>query len=256
MNEPPDAEREPDGYIRLPWPVVGGGLFVLLAALLAFGLFANRNLRPQLTVAPTAVIVGEAPTPGLIEAATPTALVGALATQVGTATAQPAPVAAATVAATATPAPVPVLATASATAAATPEPAATPRPTVSPELAAEVGDAYKQYWQIRAEALYDLDDSRLTDVMAGDHLAAAEELIARLRSEHRGILTDVHHRYVVLDATQDAAEVMDTYVDQSVYVDAQTHVPVSSPTGQTLNELYGFTKTDGTWRVVTLVRDE
>jgi hypothetical protein len=91
--------------------------------------------------------------------------------------------------------------------------------------------------------------------MAGDHLAAAEELIARLRSEGRAILTDVDHMYVVLNATPDTAEILDTYIDQSVYVDAHTHEPVSSPTGQKLKELYSLAKTDGTWRVVDLVRD-
>src|SRR5919197_3079660 len=109
MNEAPDAEREPNGYIRLPLPVVGGGLFILLAALLAFGLFANRNLRPQLAVAPTAASVGEPPTPGQVEP-TPTSLAVAAPTQIGTATvstatAQPTAVSTATVAATATPPP-------------------------------------------------------------------------------------------------------------------------------------------------------
>ena len=59
MNEAPDAEREPAGYIRLPWPLVGGVLFLFLAALLAFGLFANRNLRPQLGVLPTSTPLAE-----------------------------------------------------------------------------------------------------------------------------------------------------------------------------------------------------
>ena len=275
MNEAPDAEREPDGYIRLPWQIVGGALFLFLAALFAFGLFANRNLRPQLTVAPTAVSVGEAQTPGLAEAATPTALVGAPPKPVGTATPQPAAAATATVAVTATsmratangataaaatsePAatPAPVLTAGTATIAVTPtrEAAATPRPTVSPELAAEVGDAYKQYWDVRAEALYELDGSRLEQVMAGDHLAAVEELISELTAEGHAIETDVDHKYVVIQASTESAQVADSYLDQSVYVDAQTHVPITSPTGQRLTELYSLSKIDGTWRVVDLVR--
>ena len=65
MNEAPDGEREPAGYVRLPWPVVGAGLFVLLAVVLGLGLFANRNLRPQ---------IGVVPTPSPVAVATPTAL--------------------------------------------------------------------------------------------------------------------------------------------------------------------------------------
>ena len=277
MNEAPDAEREPAGYIRLPWPLVAGGLFLFLAVLFAFGLFANRNLRPQLTVAPTAVVVGEAQTPGLAEAATPTALVGAPPTPVGTATPQPAAVATATLAATATsvsvmatataeaaaaarlepsatPAPVLTAGTATIAAGPTREAAATPRPTVSPELAAEVGHAYKQYWDVRAEALYELDGSRLEQVMAGDHLAAVQKLISELIAEGHAIETKVDHKYVVLQATTNSAQVADSYIDDSVYVDAQTGAAISSPTGERLTELYSLTKIDGTWRVVDLVR--
>ena len=275
MNEAPDAEREPDGYIRLPWQIVGGALFLFLAALFAFGLFANRNLRPQLTVAPTAVSVGEAQTPGLAEAATPTALVGAPPKPVGTATPQPAAAATATVAVTATsmratangataaaatsePAatPAPVLTAGTATIAVTPtrEAAATPRPTVSPELAAEVGDAYKQYWQVRAEALFDLDTSRLSEVMSGEHLAAIEKLIEELRSEGHAIQTDVNHKYAVVEASSNDAEIEDTYTDSSVYVDAQSHAVLSEPANDVLQEQYQMSRINGGWRVVGLVR--
>src|SRR5207244_4520241 len=53
MSEAPDAEREPSPYVRLPWPAVAAGLLAFLALVLAVGLFANRNLRPQLSVVPT-----------------------------------------------------------------------------------------------------------------------------------------------------------------------------------------------------------
>ena len=248
MNEPPDAEREPDGYIRLPWPLVAGGLLVLLAALFAFGLFANRNLRPQLTVAPTAVTVGETPTAGVVQVATPTALVAAM--QVGTATSQLTAVAIATVAATATPAPT----TASATniAAATPEPAATPQPTVDPALAEDISLAYEHYWQIRAEALLNLDASRLHEVMDGRHLKTVEGVISELNSEGRVIETNVDHNYRVVEATASSATVVDVYVSNSVYLDIHTHTQVSEPSGDRITEIYDLTRLDGIWKVVNL----
>src|SRR5437879_1506748 len=53
MSEAPDAERGPSLYIRLPWPAVAAVLLVFVALLLAAGLFANRNLRPQVRLVPT-----------------------------------------------------------------------------------------------------------------------------------------------------------------------------------------------------------
>src|SRR5438477_1263518 len=67
MSEPRNPQGEPSPYLRLPWPVIAGGLFIVLAAALAFGLFANRNLRPQGATAPT---------PGAPIAAAPTATRG------------------------------------------------------------------------------------------------------------------------------------------------------------------------------------
>src|SRR5262249_33912720 len=126
--------------------------------------------------------------------------------------------------------------------------------TVNPELAAEVSQAYQKYWHVRAEALFELDPSRLPVVVAGDHLAALEERIVELRSESRAIDTDVEHKYAVIEASGDEAKVADTYVDHSVYIDVRTHGRLTSPTDQVLNELYGLRKSDGSWRVVSLVR--
>jgi hypothetical protein len=133
-------------------------------------------------------------------------------------------------------------------------PASTPTPTVSPELATEVGDAYQAYWQVRAQALYDLDTSHLPEVMSGDHLAAVQARIDELRSEGRAIDTEVDHNFVVIQAVGDDAEVADSYVDNSVYVDLQDKSQLTTPTKQMLNEVYVMNRTDGIWRVVDLVR--
>src|SRR5947207_15156747 len=55
MNDAPRAERESSPYLRLPLPVVATGVLVFLALLLAIGLYANANLRPQGTLIPTPV---------------------------------------------------------------------------------------------------------------------------------------------------------------------------------------------------------
>jgi hypothetical protein len=233
MNGAPDAEPEAASYIRLPWPIVGAGLFLVLVALLGLGLFANRNLRPQTAAAPTAVLVEP----------TPTSLPVVAATLVVTPTSEPRVIATGTVAAaTSTPA------------AATAAPTATPRPTVIPELAAEVGNAYKQYWQVRSEALFDLDSSHLSEVMAGEHLASIENLIEDLRTEGHAIQTDVNHKYAIIQASLNDAEVADTYTDSSVYVDAQSHAVLSQPANDVLQEEYRLSRINGGWRVVSLVR--
>jgi hypothetical protein len=220
-----DNESAPEagqtGYLKLPWLLVAGALIVLLGGALAVGLMANRSLREQVALpTPTAAALAAAPTATRVRA---------------TATSPPA---------TATPVP---QVTPTSVATATPEPtlAPSPRPTVDPALADEVSQAYLHYWDVRADALLNLDDSELPEVMGGDHLASAEKLIQQLRAEGHAIQTDVKHNFAVLDASTNHAEVVDIYEDNSMYVDPQSHRPIGAPVSDNLKELYVMDKIDG-----------
>jgi hypothetical protein len=245
VSEAPDTPSEGVKYVRLPWPLVAGGLLGVLAVALAIGLFANRYLRPQVGVDATSIAIS-APTTPTIAPAAPTVQV-----PVAPATAPPStqtpvvgfPPTSTSASSTSPPAtPVPVTAV------------ATPRPTVNPQIAAEVADAYQYYWQVRAEALLDLDTSRLDQVMAGDHLASAEELVAQLRSESRAIQTDVNHNYAVIQGGPTEALIIDEYTDNSIYVDITSHQTLTQSVHATVREQYRMNKIEGSWRVVSLVR--
>lgn len=228
---PERHEDAPSPYMRLPAPVVAVALLILLGAALGIGLYANSNLRqpgvvvptPPAAVPPTIAPPTQTPQPTVV----PTPLIVVIPT------ATPMPTSVPTVIPTVEP---------------------TTTPTVSPEEAKEIGDAYQTYWQVRAEALYDLDTSHLPDVMAGEHLADAEDLIAQLRNEGRAIETKVSHKYVVFQATDTTAKIADQYVDDSIYIDPTSHAELSQAQGGTLLEQYDMEKIDGTWKVVSLVR--
>jgi hypothetical protein len=256
-------------YLKLPWPLVAGGLAAVLLLALAAGLLANRYLRQPIVVLPPATEVPlAAPTPSVASAGTTDALgTRSVATQssLAAATATVGPAATVGMAATAqATAQVVAVATQTAVPAATAEPVATAvpvgtamptgRPTVSPALVDEIDQAYERYWQVRAEALFDLDESRLPEVMAGEHLAAAGRLIRQLRAENRAIETTVKHSYVLVDVTLDSVQIADTYVDNSVYIDPESRARLSEPPGNTLKELYQMNRIDGDWRVVSLAR--
>jgi hypothetical protein len=226
---PERDEEAPPQYLRLPAPVVAVALLVFLGVALAIGLYANNNLRQPATVVPTPLPAAGIPTSPPTPTVQPTA------------TAAPTPL-------------VVVIPTPSAVPTSVPTTVPTVTPTVSPEAAKEIGDAYQTYWQVRAEALYELDTTHLPEVMAGEHLADAEDLIAQLRNEGRAIQTKVTHKYVVFQATDDTAKIADQYVDNSVYVDPTSHAELSQPQGGTVFEQYDLEKIDETWKVVSLVR--
>jgi len=249
MNEPPQPEPEPARYIRLPLPVVAGGLLVVLAGLLALGLYANRNLRQPAVLLPT-------PTAAPVAAAT------ALPTVGPTAAAPPAPTLVPTplilvIAATPTPAAPPGTLEPTPGAQLSPATASpTPLPTVEPALAAEVGKAYENFWRVSSQALLELDSAHLTEVMDGDYLATVSQRITELRGEGRAIKANVLLNYSVIAATTDVASVLDDFEDDSVYVRIGTEDPLTDPAMDRLRVLYKLRNYSGLWKVVDSVRSE
>src|SRR5438309_8109607 len=170
MNEAPDAEREPSPYLRLPWPVAAAALLALVALVLAAGLFANRNLRPQLGVIAT-------PSAAALATATPIAVVAPATTPPNPPTSTPTPATLVQLSATATPSVNPTSSALISTAAPAATETPTALPTVEPALADEVGTAYVTFWRVRSQALLELDDTHLSDAMDGDYLANVERRI-------------------------------------------------------------------------------
>jgi hypothetical protein len=129
-----------------------------------------------------------------------------------------------------------------------------PAPTVDPVAAAEVQQAYAHYWQQRTLALRDLDPSLLTDVAAGDELAALTSRIDDLRAQGRAVQSHVIHHVVALPTAPDEAVIADEYEDLSIFVNFETKAPIdpSNPdpqTGPTVKVRKLLQKFAGVWKV-------
>jgi hypothetical protein len=127
-------------------------------------------------------------------------------------------------------------------------------PTLDSVLVAEVGKAYEQYWQIRTHALLELDKTHLSEAMGGDHLNSVSQRIDELRTENRAIKTNVDHDFTVVQVSGNAAQIVDDYISDSIYVDPATQRPLSEPASDELRVLYRLSRSEGTWKVVDSVR--
>jgi hypothetical protein len=290
----PEPQRSTP-YLRLPWPAVAGALVLVLALALGLGLYASQAMRSRSLTAtaspqgnPTSPVSAATPGPGATSAPQPTLvsnaapLVGADARTPNPAatpavsTALPGPTADTVLVAgpasqatgaallASTPPPIPPLTATPLIPAVPPEtpapsPAArdnpSPTPTVDPILADEVGQAYVAFWKVRSQALLDLDETHIAEVMDGDYLDNMREVIGNLRNEGHAIRTKVELNYSVLQAANSDASVLDIIVDNSVYVNVATNEPESTPEGGRLVVLYQLKKDVATWKVVDSVRN-
>jgi hypothetical protein len=133
---------------------------------------------------------------------------------------------------------------------------ATPGPTISPELTAEVSEAYLRYFQVSADALLALDPSRLAEVAADGELSALAQSIETDRAQGRALKTSLQHNFVVSSVQGDEAQVADQLRDSSFFVDPETQEPLpgqfipNSPDAAPLVRIiYRLQRTDGSWKV-------
>jgi len=145
-------------------------------------------------------------------------------------------------------------ATATATRTAVPE--ATHAPT--PSIEQEVSDAYLNYWQVYADAVFELDETRLPEAMTGPHLERTRQEIEGLRQRGRAAKIIVEHDFLILqvDAAAGTATIRDRYTNRSYEVDAETKEMVGEAApGTVLTDTYFLVKEGGVWKVRDGIRE-
>jgi hypothetical protein len=126
--------------------------------------------------------------------------------------------------------------------------------TYPPALGDEVNAAYNHFWQVRAQALLDLDPSSLPTVLDGSALQRELQNLDTLRENDQAQQIDIQHHAQVMHATDADATVFDNYTSRIVTVDLSTNEPVAqSPSGDVFLA-YHLQKLSGAWKVVEAVQ--
>lgn len=132
----------------------------------------------------------------------------------------------------------------------TAEPEVTPTPT--PSVEEEVSEAYLGYWQVYADAVFDLDETRLTEAMSEQQLERTRQEIENLRQRGRAAKIVVEHDFFIvdLDPVAGTATVRDQYANRSYEVDAETKEMIGEAAPGTLvTDTYFLVKEGETWKV-------
>lgn len=116
----------------------------------------------------------------------------------------------------------------------------------------EVGAAYLEYWDVYADAVFDLDGSRLEEVLTGSQLQRTLSEIAALQQRGRAAKIVVEHNFFVaeVDAVAGTATIRDDYTNSSYEVDSETKEMVgNAASGTVVSDTYFLVKEGGTWKV-------
>lgn len=128
----------------------------------------------------------------------------------------------------------------------------TSSPVTTPTVATEdeVLAAYAYYWDVYAEALFDVDPSRLSEVMTGARLQRALDEIERLKDDGQAVRIVVDNDPLVVSVGGGEAVVADVYENSSYLVDATTKEPVGDRgEPNTLRDTFTLVLEDGLWKV-------
>lgn len=130
-------------------------------------------------------------------------------------------------------------------------------PTATLTVEEEVGEAYLRYWDVYSDAVFNLDENALGQVMTGPQLQRTLDEIDALRIRGRAAKIDVEHNFFVVevDATAGTATVRDDYTNRSYEVDPETREMVGEPAaGVVIRDTFLLTREEGTWKVRDGVR--
>jgi hypothetical protein len=131
----------------------------------------------------------------------------------------------------------------------------TPTPT-STDVRVQVDEAYLHAWDVWAEALLELDPSRLPEVLTGRALRVVEQRLKKQREENQPVRLSAEHNYRIVIVDPTTASVDDRYVNHSVRLDPDTLEPNEEDPNQRLRTSFTMRLVDGTWKIAEIIEYE
>ena len=129
------------------------------------------------------------------------------------------------------------------------------RTTVDWRVEQAIWQAYEEFWDMRANALLQLNVALVEPRMAGPALDRERAAIEQMRSDGQAVMIDIEHRAQMLEAVADEGVVYDPYLDHTYFVDAASKQRIGAAADpKTVEIAYPLQPVGGVWKVVDAVR--
>jgi len=127
-------------------------------------------------------------------------------------------------------------------------PSATPT-----DVRAQVEQAYLNAWDVWAEALLDLDPSRLSDAFTGRALKLITAQVEEQRRENKPVRIRAEHNYRIKMLDAETASVDDRYINHNVRLDPKTLEPIEEDPNRPEHRSFTLKLVNATWKIAKII---
>jgi hypothetical protein len=127
-------------------------------------------------------------------------------------------------------------------------PSATPT-----DARAQVEQAYLNAWDVWADALVQLDPSRLPDVFTGRALQVVTNQVNEQTRKNEPVQIRAEHNYTITVIDSETASVEDRYINHNVRLDPETLEPVEPDEETRIRRSFTLRLVDSTWKIAEII---
>lgn len=133
----------------------------------------------------------------------------------------------------------------------------TPPPTSPSEtptdVKADVEQAYLAAWDVWADALLQLDTSRLSEAFTGHALELITSQVEEERQQNEPVQIRAEHNYTIAILDEKTASVDDRYINHNVRLDPDTLEPIEEDPNRREHRSFTLKLVDGTWKITRII---
>ncbi len=132
-------------------------------------------------------------------------------------------------------------------------PPPTPPSETPTDVKAEVEQAYLAAWDVWADALVELDTSRLPETFTGRALKLITSQVEEQSQANEPVQIRAEHNYMIAILDEETASVDDRYINHNVRLDPETLEPIEADPNRREHRSFTLKLVGGTWKIARII---
>jgi len=118
---------------------------------------------------------------------------------------------------------------------------------------AQVEQAYLDAWDVWADALLQLDESRLPETFTGRALELISSQVEEQSQANEPVQILAEHNYTITILDEQTASVDDRYINHNVRLDPDTLEPIEEDPSRPEHRSFTLKLVEGTWKIARII---